>query len=84
MALSFSAYAADKAKEPIKTVALIEARELPIEFDISFGMWRHFVPFSVAGTANGNGSAFIAQAMPNFGLKTMTLVGSSIAPWSKP
>ncbi len=64
MALSFSAYAADKPQEPIKTVALIEARELPVEFDISFGMWRHFVPFGVAGAANSNSSAFIAQAMP--------------------
>lgn len=69
VALSVSAYAADKPtapKEPIKTVALIEARELPVEFDITFGFWRHFVPFSVAGAANGNGSAFIAQAMPKF------------------
>jgi hypothetical protein len=66
MALTFSAYAADKPKEPIKTVALIEARELPVEFDITFGFWRHFVPFGVAGAANSNGSAFIAQAMPKF------------------
>jgi hypothetical protein len=66
VALSFSVCAADKPKEPIKTVALIEARELPVAFDISFGMWRHLVPFSVAGAANSNGSAFIAQAMPKF------------------
>jgi hypothetical protein len=66
VALSFSAYAADKPKEPIKTVALIEARELPVEFDISLGMWRHFVPFGVAGAANSNSSAFIAKAMPKF------------------
>jgi hypothetical protein len=65
-AWSFSVYAADKPKEPIKTVALIEARELPVEFDISFGMWRHLIPFGVAGAANSNGSAFIAQAMPKF------------------
>lgn len=64
MALGFSVYAADKPKEPIRTIALIEARELPIEFDVSLGMWRHFVPFGVAGAVNSNSSAFIAQAMP--------------------
>jgi hypothetical protein len=64
VALSFSAYAVDKPKEPIKTVALIEARELPVEFDISLGMWRHFVPFGVAGGINENSSSFIAKAMP--------------------
>jgi hypothetical protein len=64
VALSFSAYAADKPKEPIKTVAIIEARELPVEFDISLGFWRHFIPYGVAGGINGSSSAFIYDAMP--------------------
>ncbi len=64
VAWGFSAHAVDKPKEPIKTVALIEARELPVEFDISLGMWRHFVPFGVAGGVNENSSAYIAKAMP--------------------
>ncbi len=68
-ASSVSAYAADKPTvpmEPVKTVALIEARELPVEFEITFGFWRHFVPFGVAGAANSNGSALLAQTMPKF------------------
>ena len=64
MAMGFSAIAADKPKELIKTVAVVEALELPVGFDISLGMWRHFVPFGVAGGINENSSSFIAQAMP--------------------
>jgi hypothetical protein len=61
--LSFCAHATDKPKAPIKTVALIEARDTPVEFDIAVSF---FAPIGVRFAANGRAQGYIEEEMPKF------------------
>jgi hypothetical protein len=67
MAWSFSAYAADKPQEPIKTVALIEAVDMPLDFDIHQSGWiPWFVRIGVSSGVNAaarDNAASIAPAL---------------------